>query len=118
MMGADHPCTPPVYTHKYAYRGLIPMERARKELGDDLAQNAKMHMGQDGHVLTFPVNKGATMNVVAFKVDPGQWPSDTKLTLPSEKSHVLKDFKEFGATVHKIIDMLEPNLDCWAIYGK
>lgn len=118
MMGADHPCTPPVYTHKYAYRGLIPMEKARKELGDDLAQNAKMHMGQDGHVLTFPVNKGATMNVVAFKVDPGQWPSDTKLTLPSEKSHVFKDFKDFGATVHKIINMLEPNLDCWAIYGK
>jgi salicylate hydroxylase len=100
-MGADHPCTPPVYTHKYAYRGLIPMEKARKELGDDLAQNAKMHM-----------------NVVAFKVDPGQWPSDTKLTLPSERSHVLKDFKDFGATVHKIIDLLEPNLDCWAIYGK
>ncbi|THZ86696.1 putative salicylate hydroxylase [Aureobasidium pullulans] len=116
MMGADHPCSPPVYTHKYAYRGLIPMDKARKELGDDLAQNAKMHMGQDGHVLTFPVNKGATMNVVAFKVDPGQWPSDTKLTLPSEKSHVLKDFEDFGATVHKIIDMLEPNLDCWAIY--
>ncbi|KAI5272571.1 putative salicylate hydroxylase [Aureobasidium subglaciale] len=107
-----------VYTHKYAYRGLIPMDKARKELGDDLAQNAKMHMGQDGHVLTFPVNKGATMNVVAFKVDPGQWPSDTKLTLPSEKSHVYKDFEDFGATVHKIIDMLEPNLDCWAIYGK
>lgn len=56
------------------------------------------------------------MNVVAFKVDPGQWPSNTKLTLPSEKSHVFKDFKDFGATVHKIIDMLEPNLDCWAIY--
>lgn len=53
-MGPDSPCSPPVYTHKYAYRGLIPMERARKELGDDLAQNAKMHMGQDGHVLTFP----------------------------------------------------------------
>jgi salicylate hydroxylase len=117
-MGANHPCSPPVYTHKYAYRGLIPMERARKELGDELAGDAKMHMGLDGHVLTFPVNKGATMNVVAFKVDPGQWPSNTKLTLRSTKSQVYDDFKDFGATVHKIIDMLEPDLDCWAIYGK
>lgn len=46
MMGADHPSTPPVYTHKYAYRGLIPMEKAKKELGDDLASNAKMHVSQ------------------------------------------------------------------------
>lgn len=44
MMGDDHPSTPPVYTHKYAYRGLIPMERARKELGEDLAANAKLHV--------------------------------------------------------------------------
>lgn len=56
------------------------------------------------------------MNVVAFKVDPGEWPSATKLTLPAKKESVYKDFKDFGATVHKIIDMLEPNLDCWGIF--
>lgn len=73
-------------------------------------------MGQDGHVLTFPVNHGQTMNVVAFKVDPGEWPSSTRLTLPSKKEDVYRDFKDFGATVHKIIDMLEPQLDCWGIF--
>lgn len=44
MMGQDSPCSPPTYTHKYAYRGLIPMDRAVKELGEDLAQNSKMHV--------------------------------------------------------------------------
>lgn len=73
-------------------------------------------MGQDGHFLTFPVDHGATMNVVAFKVDPGEWPSTTRLTLPSKKEDVYHDFKDFGATVHKIIDMLEPDLDRWAIF--
>lgn len=73
-------------------------------------------MGQDGHVLTFPVNKGKTMNVVAFIVDPGEWPSSTKLTLPAKKQDCLKDFTNFGATVHKIIEMLEPDLDRWAIF--
>ena len=75
-----------------------------------------LQMGYDGHVLTFPVNHGQTMNVVAFKVDPGEWPSSTKLTLPSKKEDVYRDFKAFGATVHKIIDMLEPDLDRWAIF--
>jgi len=116
MFGETHPCAAPQYTHKYAYRGLIPMDRARASLGDDLAMNAKMHMGENAHVLTFPVNHGATMNVVAFYSSPDPWPSETKLTLPSEKEHVLRDFKHFGATVHHIIDLLEPNLDCWAIF--
>jgi salicylate hydroxylase len=116
MVGEDHPSAHPSYTHKYAYRGLIPMDRARKELGDDLALNSKMHMGQDGHMLTFPVDHGATMNIVAFKVDPGEWPSSTKLTLPSKKEDVYNDFTEFGATVLKIIDLLEPQLDRWAIF--
>lgn len=66
--------------------------------------------------MTFPVDKGRTMNVVAFKVDPGAWPSSTKLTLPAKKEEARKDFQDFGATVHKIIDMLEPDLDRWAIF--
>ena len=65
--GRNHPSAQPVYTHKYAYRGLIPMETAAAALGDENARNAKMHMGKDGHILTFPVNHGRTMNVVAFK---------------------------------------------------
>lgn len=44
MFGDDNPSAPPVYTHKYAYRGLIPMDRAKAELGEDLAVNAKMHV--------------------------------------------------------------------------
>lgn len=56
------------------------------------------------------------MNVVAFWTNPDDWPSSTHLTLPSEKEHVYKDFANFNSTVHKIIELLEPNLDCWAIF--
>lgn len=116
MVGADSPSAKPVYTHKYAYRGLIPMPKAVEALGAELAQNAFMHMGQDGHILTFPVNHGAVMNVVAFYTDPNDWPDYKHLTRKSEKKQVYEDFKHFGATVHKIIDLLEPSLDCWAIF--
>lgn len=116
MLGEDHPGAAPVYTHKYAYRGLIPMQRAVDALGDDNAKNGKMHLGKDGHILTFPVDHGSTMNVVAFKTNDNAWPDPQKLTLASKKEHVYEDFKGFGPTVQKIIDMLEPNLDCWAIF--
>ncbi|KAK0247641.1 hypothetical protein B0A54_15791 [Friedmanniomyces endolithicus] len=114
--GDDKPGAAPVYTYKYAYRGLIPMQRAVDELGEDNAKNAKMHLGQDGHILTFPVNHGETMNVVAFHATEDDWPDARHLTRSTEKKHVYEDFKDFGPTVQKIIDLLEPNLDCWAIF--
>lgn len=45
MFGDDAPCAYPSYTHKYAYRGLIPIEKAKAALGDDLGSNAFMHVG-------------------------------------------------------------------------
>jgi len=116
MVGEHDPRARPTYTHKYAYRGLIPIPKATSALGADNAQNAKLHMGQDGHVLTFPVNHGSTMNVVAFKTNSAAWPSEDKLTLPTTKEAALHDFQDFGPTVTHIINLLEPNLDCWAIF--
>ena len=92
------------------------MERAAGFLGTDKAENSYIHLGHRGHIITYPVAKGKALNVVAFQHDDGDWPSDTKLTLPSKKEHVLEDFRDFGPTPRKIIEMLEPELDCWAIY--
>jgi salicylate hydroxylase len=44
LFGKDHPSARPVYTHKYAYRGLIPMEKAVVAVGEERAQNACMHV--------------------------------------------------------------------------
>lgn len=45
LFGADHPCAFPTYTHKYAYRALVPMEDAVAAVGEEKAQNACMHVG-------------------------------------------------------------------------
>lgn len=44
LFGADHPSAYPSYTHKYAYRGLVPMEDAIAAIGEERAQNACMHV--------------------------------------------------------------------------
>jgi len=44
IVGRDHPSAYPVYTHKYAYRGLAPMDKAIEAVGEELAQNACMHV--------------------------------------------------------------------------
>jgi salicylate hydroxylase len=44
MFGPDHQCARPSYTHKYAYRGLAPMDKAIEAVGEEMAVNACMHV--------------------------------------------------------------------------
>lgn len=139
IVGEDHPAAKPVYTHKYAYRGLIPMNQAIRVLGEERAVNSSMwvsadptgqalsgrearscraclivipQLGQNRHVLTFPVDHGSTLNVVAFATnDREDWPSSSKLTLPTTKAEALDDFREFGQNVKNIIQLTSDRLE-------
>lgn len=51
-----------VFSGKYCYRGLIPMDEAVEALGEEMAMNAQMYLGRHGHILTFAVEKGKVMN--------------------------------------------------------
>jgi salicylate hydroxylase len=62
LLGKDDPSAHAVFSGKYAYRGLIPMDKAIQLLGEDVALNSSMYFGYHGHLLTFPVQKGKTMN--------------------------------------------------------
>jgi salicylate hydroxylase len=44
MFGEDNPVSKPVYTHKYAYRALVPIEKAVAILGEENARNSCMHV--------------------------------------------------------------------------
>ncbi|QPG95261.1 hypothetical protein C2857_007917 [Epichloe festucae Fl1] len=116
LFGAHHPCALPSYTHRYAYRALVPMEEAVDAIGKEKAQNAAMHMGKGGHVLTFPVNHGQTVNVVAFHATSEEWPDSSKLTAQSTREAALRDFSNFGPGITKLLKLTSPKLDIWAIF--
>ncbi|KAF9770507.1 hypothetical protein IL306_011931, partial [Fusarium sp. DS 682] len=44
LFGDNHPSARPRYSHKYAYRGLIPMDKAIEAVGEERARNACMHV--------------------------------------------------------------------------
>ncbi|KAG5915163.1 hypothetical protein E4U61_004949 [Claviceps capensis] len=116
LFGAHHPCANPSYTHKYAYRALVPMDAAIDSLGEERAQNAAMHMGKGGHVLTFPINHGQTVNVVAFHTTSDPWLDSSKLTAPSTREEALRDFAHFRPEITNLLKLASPNLDVWAIF--
>lgn len=114
VLGQDNPATNPTFSGKYAYRGLIPMESAAKVLGDELARNSQQYLGHGGHVLTFPISNGDTMNVVAFgtKKD-GKW--EGEWVKPMDRIAMLKDFEGWIEPVQKILGMMQKS-DVWALF--
>lgn len=116
MYGEQHPCAYPSYTYKYAYRGLVPMEKAVEAIGEERAKNSCMHMGPGGHVLTFPVKHGQILNIVAFHTSDEDWPDYQRLTRPAKREDALKDFSGYGPNVLALLKLTEPDLDVWAIF--
>lgn len=121
LHGDQHPCAQPQYTYKYAYRGVVPMKQAVDAIGEERASNACMHLGPGGHVLTFPVNHGETLNIVAFTTTETGWTEMTgkdsgQLTAPAHREDALKDFKGYSGDVQQLLKLTKPNLDIWAIF--
>lgn len=68
-------------------------------------------MGKGNHVLTFPVNHGQTMNVVAFHTSDKPWVDTSKLTAPATRQDALRDFDGFGHTVTKLLSLAQEQLE-------
>ncbi|CAG7963386.1 unnamed protein product [Penicillium salamii] len=116
VLGVEHPAVRPSYTHKLAYRGVIPIEDAIQAIGKEKSLTRFMHLGPGCHVLTFPVSMCTMLNVVAFVTDPNDWPSLDQTTLPATKEEVLESFASFGPVVTAIMNLLVHKLDKWGIF--
>lgn len=79
ILGDNDPAAHAVFSGKYAYRGLIPMDKAAALLGDELARNSQMYLGYHGHVLTFPIKHGDIMNGKCRMAEQDGYCSNTNL---------------------------------------
>ncbi|PQE03389.1 mannitol 1-phosphate dehydrogenase protein [Rutstroemia sp. NJR-2017a BBW] len=115
VLGDNHHATLPQFTGKYAYRGLVPMEKAVEVVGDELARNSQMYLGHHGHIVTFPIEKGETMNVVAFQTKKdGKWENENWV-LPMKESDMSEDFKDWGKDVKHVLSLMQKP-DIWALF--
>jgi salicylate hydroxylase len=115
VLGKDHPAVKATFSGKYAYRGLIPMDEAAALMGDELARNSQMYFGQGGHILTFPIEKGKTMNVVAFSTkQDGKW-DDPEWVKPMNRDAMFKDFEGWTEATQHILSMMQKP-DIWALF--
>ena len=107
VVGED-PALLPRFTDAYAYRGLIPMDEAVAELGKEKARNRQMYLGDNGHILTFPVAKGNIMNIVAFHGTDKAW--EGPWVKQDQKEAMEWDFAGWGTAPSGIIKVRIPTL--------
>jgi len=113
MIG-DEKSINPQFSGKYAYRGLIPMDEAVDALGDTI-RHSNMYFGYNGHFVCFPVDKGKTLNVVAFRTkDDGKWES-ADWVLPATVDEALEDYKEWSEPIKKMVKSLRKP-DKWMLF--
>lgn len=68
-------------------------------------------MGRDKHILTFPVNHGKTLNLVAFRTTSEDWPDAQRLTRSGELDELLQEFEDYGPAVIRLLKLLDPKLN-------
>ncbi|ORY00960.1 salicylate hydroxylase-like protein [Clohesyomyces aquaticus] len=103
-----------VFSGKYAYRGLIPMQKAKEILGELEPTTPQMYVGYSGHVLTFPIARGTIMNVVAFS-SRSEW-KDPNWVVQTTREDMQADYKDWSPTVRAIVANMK-NPDIWALFN-
>lgn len=104
------------FSEMVVYRSVLPMSSFEQTMGFELAHNAQMYLGIDGHILTYPINQHTHVNIVAF-VHCAEW---------SQRSWVMKDvgpgrlkrhFQGWALPVQTIVNLMATQpIDLWAIF--
>ena len=114
LLGPDNPLAHSVFAGMYAYRGLVPMPTAISAIGDELARNCQFYLGHSGAMLTYPIDHGETMNVIAWRtVADGKW-GNPWTVLPKTKEEIKADFPDWGTEVQAVLNVLD-HADMWAM---
>jgi salicylate hydroxylase len=62
-------------------------------------------------MLTFPVNHGKTLNIVAFRYGEEDWTDHERLTKLGKRTQALKDFEGWSSNVLKLLSMCDEELN-------
>ncbi|KAI5860985.1 hypothetical protein GGS23DRAFT_613109 [Durotheca rogersii] len=124
ILGEANPASHPRYTHKYCFRTLVPMDRARAALGAERTSTRFMYNGPDAHCVTYPVARGAFLNVLLVISDAEPWggresgAQAATMTAVGRKDEAVRAFAAWHPRVRALVDLLpddEP-LQKWALF--
>ncbi|KAL7626108.1 hypothetical protein AAE478_002878 [Parahypoxylon ruwenzoriense] len=116
IFGSDNPASFPRYTHKVAYRALVPMENAIEALGEYKARNQHSHIGPNAHLIHYPVANQTMINATAFVSDPNEWPDDRVTVVPGLRKDLEQVFADWNPCLTALIQYLPEKPEKWAVF--
>ncbi|KAI1143689.1 FAD/NAD(P)-binding domain-containing protein [Hypoxylon sp. FL0543] len=116
LFGSEHPASYPHYTHKIAYRALVPMDKAIEALGEYKARNQHNHVGPNAHLIHYPVANQTMINATAFLSDPEEWPDDKVTVVPGLRKDLEAAFADWNPCLTALIKHFPENLEKWAVF--
>ncbi|PSN67384.1 mannitol 1-phosphate dehydrogenase [Corynespora cassiicola Philippines] len=85
----------PSYVGECAFRAMVPRAAAIEALGPELAGNGQIFCGYGAYIVTYPVERGEFVNMVAIPHDEGEswaWQS-SEWTVPTTADEFLQHFQ-------------------------
>ncbi|KAI0172964.1 FAD/NAD(P)-binding domain-containing protein [Hypoxylon sp. FL1284] len=123
ILGESNPASYPSYTKKYCYRAVVPMDEARKVMGEGRttvggkSMTRFMYNGPSAHCMTYPVAKGRYLNMLFVLSDPNPWHTeDGKHTAPGTKEDLVRGYAGWHPQVQAMTDLMPDQLQKWAIF--
>ena len=113
LLGEKSSDANPKFAKEFAYRAMVPMERAVAVLGDEFARNSMVNIGPDSVTTTYPVEKGTLLNLVACR-SLKSWEHDDWV-IPSTQDAAKEDFVDCGPVMQKVVSMMDKPSK-WALF--
>lgn len=105
------------YAGEVAYRAMVPKADAERALGADSASNGTIYCSHGGYVVTYPIENGDFVNMVAIPHDAGQtwtWSQDD-WTVPATSADLRSNFEGwYPSLIDTISEYLLPGK--WALF--
>jgi salicylate hydroxylase len=106
LLGKDHEASKAVFSGVYVYRGLLDMETAIAAVGEELALNSQVYMGKDGDLVTYPIEDGSVLNVVAFRKHKEDTWEHPRWVVDSSHEELMRDFEGWGELPQRILKVI------------
>ncbi|PQE03648.1 mannitol 1-phosphate dehydrogenase protein [Rutstroemia sp. NJR-2017a BBW] len=95
------------YAHTYVYRGIAPMEDAKRVCGM-YAEDARWWMMKGKGWAMYPISRGTEANIVAFMQDTDEWKGE-QAAREVEREEMEAEFVDFDKRLKGLLPVLQ---DC------
>jgi salicylate hydroxylase len=99
---------PAKYVHTYVYRGIAPMEEAKKRVGIR-GQDAKWWMGPRKGWTMYPISGGTEVNIVCFMHDEEPW-QGVQATKEVTRKEMEAEFVGFDNRLQSMLEVRSPTV--------